>query len=202
MNIKEPLFKQAFGSTWETLPTVFQKRYMNRPFSNDTNSVAGKMDIKFSNIMRLFLPIFRLFNVLVPYQGHNIPVNVDFKSNVNTDRISLIRTFYFPNKKPYLFNSNMQVISQNDVIEHMAFGLGWRTNYFYNGTKVVMQHKAYVMNILGYFIPLPLEIFVGKGHAEEEMIDENTYRVTMVMTHPLFGLLYTYTGDFSFKRDD
>ena len=94
----------------------------------------------------------------------------------------------------------MQIMCGNEVIERMAFGMGWRTHYFYDGKKVVMQHKNYVITLLGYNIPIPLEIFVGKGHAEETMIDDNTYRVTMTMTHRFFGTMYSYTGDFSFTR--
>jgi hypothetical protein len=200
MNKKEQIFKPVFGSTWEKLPPVFQKRYLNRPFSHDISSVEGEMDISFSKTMSYLMPIFRLLHVLVPYKGKNIPVKVDFRSQINSDAVYLDRKFYFPGKQPYEFNSRMQIIKDNEVVERMAFGVGWRTHYFYDGKKIVMQHIGYVWRVLGLNIPLPLEIFVGKGHAEEEVIDDNTYKVTMTMSHPLFGTMYSYSGNFSFKR--
>lgn len=63
-----------------------------------------------------------------------------------------------------------------------------------------MQHKGYVLKIIKWNIPLPIELLIGKGHAEEEVIDDNSYRMTMKMSHPLFGMLYTYSGDFIFTR--
>lgn len=82
----------------------------------------------------------------------------------------------------------------------MSFGMGWRTHYCYDGKKVVMQHKGYVLRVFGLNIPLPLKIFVGIGHAEEEVINDNSYRVTMTMTHSGFGTMYSYSGNFTFIR--
>lgn len=200
MNKQQQIFKSTFGSAWDKLPLVFQKRYMNRSYSNDMITVDGKMDIHFSKIMSCLVPFFRLFHVLVPYQGKNIPVKVDFRSEINSDGVYLDRKFYFPGKSPYAFNSCMQVIKDSDVVKRMSFGMGWRTHYFYDGKKVVMQHKGYVWRVFGLNIPIPLEIFVGKGHAEEEVIDDNSYRVTMTMIHPWFGMMYSYSGNFTFTR--
>jgi hypothetical protein len=173
---------------------------MNRPYSNDITTVEGEMDIHFSKAMSCLMPFFRLFHVLVPYQGKNIPVKVDFRSQIDSDAVCLDRKFYFSGKPPYEFNSCMHVIKDSDVVERMSFGMGWRTHYFYDGKKVVMQHKGYVLRVFGLNIPIPLNIFVGIGHAEEEVIDDNSYRVTMTMTHPWFGTMYSYSGNFTFIR--
>ncbi len=90
--MKEQLFKSVFGSAWDKLPPVFQKRYMNRSFSNDITSVEGKMDINFSKTMSCLIPIFRLLHVLVPYKGKNIPVKVDFRSQINSAAVFLGRS--------------------------------------------------------------------------------------------------------------
>jgi hypothetical protein len=200
MNKAEPAFKSIFGSAWDALPPVFKKRYMNRSYSNDISTVEGTMDIHFSKFMAFFMPIFRLFHVLVPYAGNNIPVKVDFRSEMDSDGIWLYRKFYFPNKQPYEFNSRMQIIKNNEVVERMAFGFGWRTHYFYDGKKLIMQHKAYVIKIFGVYIPMPFEMIIGKGYAEETVIDDNTYKVDMIISHPWFGTMYRYEGNFHFTR--
>lgn len=199
MHNAEPIFKTIFGSQWESLPPVFHKRYANRPFNNDIHTVQGIMDIDFSRGMACFMPFFRLFNILVPYQGKDIPVTVNFCSKPDSSELFINRQFNFPGKAPYEFYSSVKATQLNEAIEMMGFGLGWRMRYFYDGKKVVMQHKGYVWQILGFNIPLPLEIFIGKSYAEEEMIDDNTYRITMTITHALFGRMYNYTGVFSFK---
>ena len=197
--MKDPAFKLVFGSEWEKLPPVFQKRYMNRAFSDDVIAVQGEMEIQNSKVMTYFVPFFKLFRVLVPYQGKNIPVKVDFQSSKNSVAVCLDRYFYFPDKKPWAFHSCMYPLGKNDVLERMAFGLGWRTHYFYDGKKVVMQHRGYVLQIFGINIPLPLTIFLGKGYAEEVPIDDDSYQISMTMTHPWWGVLYTYSGQFTFK---
>lgn len=99
MNTKESRFKMVFGSEWNKLPSVFQKRYINRPYSNDITTVEGKMEINYSGLMACLIPFFRLFHVLVPYKGKNIPVKVDFRSEPDSDIVCLDRKFYFPGKK-------------------------------------------------------------------------------------------------------
>lgn len=198
--MNEQIFKSVFTSTWDKLPPALQKRYGNRPYSNDITTVEGKMDINFSKVMSCFMPFFKLFHVLVPYKGKNIPVIVNFRSQTDSDALYLDRKFYFPGKPPYQFNSSMHILKDSEVVERMSFGLGWRTHFHYDGKKIVMQHKGYVLQIFGLNIPLPLAVFVGIGHAEEEIIDDNSYRITMTMSHPIFGTLYSYSGSFRFTR--
>lgn len=113
---------------------------------------------------------------------------------------ALIENFIFLVKKPYEFDSRVCALKEHDVVEGMTLGLGWRTNYFYDGSKVVLQHRSYVWRIFDWNIPIPLEIIIGKSNAVEEVIDDNTYRISMIMTHPLFGFMYSYSGDFKFTR--
>jgi hypothetical protein len=64
-----------------------------------------------------------------------------------------------------------------------------------------MQHKGFVLRLFNLNIPLPLTYLFGKIHAEEEMINDFTYRITMTITHPWFGDIYYYAGDFTFTEN-
>lgn len=200
MQNTDPGFKSVFDTTWSDLPPVFLKRYANRPHSNDIATVEGRMEVSFSRFMSCLMPILRLMHILVPYQGNGIPTKVDFRSTTDSEATFLDRTFYFPGKPPYEFNSRVQPLKDNEVIEFMSSGIGWRIHYFYDGEKIIMQHKGYVWRLFGYHLPLPLEILIGKVNTEETVIDENSYRVTMSISHKLFGTLYSYSGDFTFTR--
>lgn len=200
MQSNEPVFKSVFKSTWDNLPPVFQKRYANRPYSNDLATVEGKMEVSFSRLMYCMMPILRLLHILAPYQGKDIPVTVNFCSSPDSEATCLDRKFYFPGKQAYEFNSRVQHIKDSEVVEYMSFGIGWKIHYFYDGMKVIMEHRGYVLNLLGYNIPIPLGLLIGKGHTEETVIDDNSYRVTMTISHKLFGTLYSYAGDFTFTR--
>lgn len=200
MKHQESIFKSIFGTAWNKRPAVFKKRYMNRSFSEDIQTVEGHMDIAFSKGMALLTPVFRLLHILVPYSGKNIPVQVVFRSCPDSDHLYFDRKFYFQTEKPYEFNSCMIPTEDGDVIERMAFGLCWRSHCFYEDQKVVMAHKGYAWRIGRFNIPMPLEIFIGKGCAEETVIDDDSYRITMSLSHPWFGVLYHYSGNFSFKK--
>ena len=195
----EQTFKSIFGAAWRTIPPVFQKRYINRAFSNDISIIEGTMDIHYSKLMSWVIPAFRLLRILAPYKGNNVPVKVSIRSQIDSDAICLDRKFYFTKKRPYEFNARLQMIGSNDVIELMRFGLSWRNHYFYDGKKVVMQHKGYLWRVLGFNIPLPLEIILGRGHAEEIAIDDDTYNLTITMTHALLGPIYRCSGEMKIK---
>lgn len=192
------VFKSLFGPMWGKLPPVFLKRYSNRSCSADIITVEGNMDIHYSKLVVCFIPVMKLLRLLAPYRGKNIPVKVDFRSQQQD--VCIERTFYFPDQEPYSFNSCMHLTADNNVIEYLSYGMGWKSHYFFDGVKIVMQHQSYVLKIFGLAIPLPLSFIIGKGHAEEVLIDDNSYRVTMTITHPLFGELYRYSGDFSLTR--
>jgi hypothetical protein len=200
MQNNKPTFRSVFKTTWDDLPPVFQKRYANRPYSNDLATVEGKMEVSFSRLMSCMMPILRLMHILAPYQGKDIAVKVDFRSTADSDATCLDRKFYFPGKQPYEFNSRVQPIKDSEAIEYMSFGIGWKIHYFYDGVKVIMKHKGYVLKLFGYNIPLPLGLLIGSGYTEETVLDENSYRVAMTISHPLFGALYSYAGDFTFTR--
>jgi len=197
MNNDEPLFKAVFNQHWDNLPEPLLKRYANRPYSNDIITVEGKLNISFSPSMKFFMPLFRLFKVLVPYQGKNIPVTVNFRSKPNSTHIDFERTFYFPGKKPYQFKSYLQPIKADNVVEFVCLGIGWRMKFNYIDDKVVMQHNGYVLNFFGKLIPLPLEFFLGEIYAEEKATSNNSFHMLMKITHPLFATFFEYSGDFA-----
>lgn len=199
MDKSEPLFQSIFGQQWEMLPEALRKRYANRPYSNDVITVEGTLDIYYSPLVALFMPLFRLFNVLVPYQGKNIPILVNFISKPNSPQIYFERTCYFPSKKPHSFFSYQQAIKEDEVIEFMRLGLGWRLKCSYNSEKVKLQHRGYVWKIGGRLIPIPLSFLLGNIYAEEQAISDNSFRMLMTITHPLLGKIYEYGGVFKLK---
>ena len=197
----EPIFKPVFAQQWEILPVALKKRYSNLPYSDDIITVEGKLNISFSKIMYLFIPFFRLFNVLVPYQGNDVPVIVNFKSMPNSSLLHFDRTFYFTGKKPYTFYSYMQHIKENIVVEFVCFKIGWRMKMSYQDGKVLMQHNGYVWNIFGKLLPIPLTFVLGEIYAEEQFESKKSFSMLMKITHPLFGKIFEYGGKFKLMEN-
>ncbi len=198
----ESIFQSVFGQKWHILPDILRKRYSNSSYSNDIITVQGKLDISFPKMMYPFLHFFRLFNILVPYQGNDVPVTVNFRSMPDASILCFDRTFHFPNKKAYQFRSYMQHIKENIVVEFVLLGIGWRMKIHYEDGKVIMQHNGYIWSVFGKLIPIPLSIILGKIYAEEQLESQDSFSMLMHIIHPLFGTIFRYSGKFKLEVDN
>jgi hypothetical protein len=79
----------------------------------------------------------------------------------------------------------------------MRGGLGWRSRYLAHGDHVALEHVGYYWKVGRWLLPMPmLTWFLGRGAAEEEALSDNTFKMWMTVTHPLFGEAYRYEGIF------
>lgn len=196
---KEPIFKSIFGASWGSLPDVMKKHYANRPYTDDEVTVEGALDVMCKAPLTWLAPLMRLMGQIPIYNMKNVSVTVRFISDKNSKAFHFIRSFHFKDVDPYVFHSRMTQVKDNEVIEIMPFGLGWKMLYIWDGQKVVLQHRGYVLHIFGHFIPMPLTFLMGKGYAEEIAIDENTFDMVTHITHPWWGKNYEYKGRFKIK---
>ncbi len=193
MTISEPIFKQVFADHWATLPVVMQKHYLHHPYSKMVVTVKGQLDIKATGLFKILLPVCKLFHILVPYTGLDIPVTVYLRSQENSPALYFDRTFYVPEKNPCRFQSSMLPIKDNIVVEFIFMGIGWRTAYAVDGNKVMLKHSGYVMRLFGKLIPLPITFLLGQINVEKEALSDDEFSMRMTMSHMLFGE-YSYSG--------
>lgn len=192
----EPIFKSVFGKSWSDLPSVMRKHYANRPYTDDRIVVKGTLDVMCAGPIKLLAPLMKLMGQIPAHNEKVVPVTVQFESDRDTKAFHFKRTFNFKNKKHYVFRSWMVQIKDNEVIEVMPFGLGWRMLYAWDGEKVVLTHRGYTLRIFGHFVPVPLTWFMGRGYAEEIAVDDNTFDMATHITHSLWGKVYEYKGRF------
>jgi len=187
-----PIFKPIFGASWQALPPVMQKHYAVRKGGDDTVVVKGSLDVKIAWPVRI---VSRLLGVLVPYSGDKVPVTVTFTSTPNGS-FQFDRAFAFADKPVHHFRSIMQPAGGDEVIEWMGYGVGWRCAYGWDGAKVILAHRGYVLRLFGRCLPLPLELLLGKGYAEETPISDTRFAMWTHTRHPLFGKMFRYGGEF------
>lgn len=195
----ESIFKSVFGESWGDLPVVFKRHYANRPYTNDETVVEGHLDVTCRQPLLLLGPVMRLMGQIPACNEQRVPVTVRFQSDQDSRSFHFARTFNFKNVRPYSFHSRMVQLKDNEVIEIMRFGLGWKMLYLWDGEKVVLQHRGYALCLFGHFIPVPLTLLMGKGYAEEITVDENTFDMITHITHPWWGKVYEYKGRFTLK---
>ncbi len=193
MRPQTPLFSDILGDKWQQLPPALRDHYLVRQNSNDEVTVAGKLDVKVKPWVGLMAG---LSGMLVPYSGTDIPVTVKFNCAPPGNALRFTRTFYFPGKKPIQFVSRMVSVGNNELIEFMNFGFGWRFHLDWKEERLILSHRGYVWRIFGLTIPMPFSLFLGKGFAEEKAIAEKQFSMWTHTTHPIFGKPFGYKGSF------
>lgn len=149
---------------------------------------------------RLVAPLLRLSGTLVPIAGRDIPVTVTFRSEADSEAFCFDREFRFPAREAYRFRSVMIPVGGNEVIEWMPIGLGWRAAFSWADGQVRLEHRGYAIRLFGKVFPFPLEVLFGRAEAQEQAINESTFRMEMTIRHGLLGTIYGYSGTFRIKE--
>ncbi len=196
-----PIFADIFVEQWDSLPPALKAHYANRPFSNDRVTVTGRLTIRMGSLLRLTSPLLRALSMLTPWPGDNVACSVTFLSEPGSNAFIFERRFDFPGRAPYVFRSKMIPQGPHEVIEYMAFGIGWRCGYVYEDGQVLLRHRGYVWHLFGVNLPLSWlgELVLGRGDAFEAATDDQSFRMCMTLSGGLFGRLaaYSYEGEFS-----
>ena len=193
-----PIFADVFADQWDNLPPVMKAHYANRPFSHDRVTVEGRLDVHIHPLMKPFAPLMAALGLLAPWAGEDVPCTVQFLSQADGNAFIFNRQFRFPGRKSYPFRSELVAKGPHDVVEYMRCGIGWRCGYSFDGGRVVLAHKGYVVRLFGRDVPLPgAGLIVGRGEAFEEATSDASFSMFMALNHPLFGRLYSYGGTFT-----
>ena len=200
MSPSEPIFRPVFGDAWDSLPPAIRKHYANRADVNERITVDGHLDIACSPLFCLFRKLHWWLGNVPPVNEKNVPVTVHFDSKEGCDGFYFNRIFHFKDRKPYTFRSCMRRQRGSDVVEIMNFGICWKVRYGWENGKVILSHRGFGIRILGYILPLPITVLVGKGEAEEIALSDDAFAMQATLTHSLWGKLYEYKGRFAFRE--
>ncbi len=194
----DPIFKSIFQGSWDELPPVMLKHYANRPFCDDVSIVEGELDV----MCRWYLkPFLHLFNTVPPYTQNDVPVTVSFTSQPQNAGFGFERVFHFEGIPAVKFHSRMFHRGGSEIMELMQFGICWHSNYSWDGTNVTLTHKGYSLRIGQRNLKLPITWLIGRGDAIETPIDDNSFSMGVMLTHPILGKIYSYEGTFSVVKE-
>jgi len=202
MTNTDPIFKQILGDKWNELGKVIQDHYFLKPYSDNYICVTGEMDeIYHSNIAKLLIPFGLIFGAIVPYKDTNVPIEVHYNSNPDNSKLYWDRIFKFKNRKAFHFKSVMEQQSENEVIEFVRFGIGLKLALTVKNGALIFNDKGYVWRLFGIKIPIPINLLFGNAYIEERPIDDTHFSMKMLIKHPLFGVLFRYSGLFTFTNN-
>ena len=198
MDSVEPVLKQALGSEWSALAPVIQAHYGLTPFTDEQVRLKGNMDgVFYSWVVSPFVHLAALAGAMVPYRGHDVPIEAVNYSMPGKPDYFWRRTFFFPGKKPYEFLSRMICTGAGELTEYIRFGLGLRLHVSVKNGGLIEKELGYVWRLGKRSIPIPVNVFLGRSYVEEMPISDSEYQMRWVITHPLLGETFAYSGRFS-----
>lgn len=199
-NNNDPIFKQILGTQWDELGPVIRNHYFLKPYSEDYICVKGEMDeIYHSLVAKLLIPFGLLFGAIVPYNRKNIPIDVHYNSKPDSEKLYWDRVFKLSPTKNFHFKSHMEQQSANEVIEYVRFGVGMRLLVSAEEGALIFKDNGYVWKIFGVNIPIPMNLLFGNAYIEERPIDDENFSMKMIIKHPIFGVMFRYSGRFTFS---
>lgn len=183
------LMQRALGEDWDKLPPALQAHYR---FGTTTDT--GHMDIEYPRFMQPFLSALRIFGALVNRSGSQV-VTVVEKSVVG-ERQYWRRTMTYPDGKMVHFNSVWISAGHGQIIEFVNPVLGLQLAPYVTASRLHYRGVRFVMNLGLLLLPIPEWLVLGHTTIVEEAVDETHFAMDFRLTHPLFGQVFRYSGEF------
>lgn len=183
------LMQRALGAEWDKLPSALKAHYRF-----GTTVDTGHMDIEYPKFMQPLLSMLRIVGALVDRSGRNIPTSVE-KSVVGECQFWR-RTIAYPNGRVVHFNSYWVSAGGNEVIEYVNPYLGLKMAPWVEDDRLHYRGVHFVVKLGPVLIPMPEWLVLGHTTILEKAIDETHFEMDFRLTHPVFGQVFRYSGQF------
>ncbi len=183
------LMQQVLGKEWEQLPPALQAHY-----TQSTNKDVGMLDIEYPRFMQLYLNLISMFGALINQRGKRVPTIVQKWMEGKTQHWK--RTTRFDNGKEVIFQSRWELAGANELIEYINPFMGLRMAVKVNEGKLYYRGICLVLKLGHVLLPIPEWLVLGHTTIEEIALDETHFAMDFKLRHPIFGLIYRYTGEF------
>lgn len=183
------LMQQALGADWEKLPSALQAHYR---FGTTTDT--GAMDIEYPRFMQPCLSVLRVVGALVNRAGRRVSTVVE--KSVVGDRQYWRRTITYPDGKVVRFNSFWVAAGGNQVIEFVNPVLGLQMAAHVEDGRLHYRGVRLVVKLGPALLPIPEWLVLGRTTIVEVAVDDTHFAMDFRLTHPLFGQVFRYSGEF------
>lgn len=179
----------ALGDDFAKLPPALRAHYLPGATRD-----SGWLDITFPTWMRPWLRLLHRFGALVPRAGQGVATVVD--KRVIGERQYWQRRIRFADGETVCFDSIWESAESGTVIEYVnpILGLQMRPNVV--GDRLHYQGVRFVARVWRWRLPIPEWLLLGHTTIVEQALDDRRFAMDFRLTHPLFGEVFRYRGEF------
>jgi hypothetical protein len=195
--------KSQLGDQWYKLHPNIQQRFGREPVLGQATIYEGSMQIMRRSFMGwLFACLTRVIgNPLSSYQGTNVPMEVALFKKPNREGVYWQRSYFIPNKKPYVVVSSKQESKAGEMQECVGGGFGMKLNVYAEGQNLHFKSYQYFWKVLKYRINVPHWLTPGQTHVIHKDLGDGRFTYTISMTHRILGETFYQHGTFRCKGD-
>lgn len=183
------LMQTLLDASWDQLPPGLQAHYQGFGSRED-----GYLTIEYPRLMQPYLSFLRLFGALINRAEQRVATRVT-KQEID-GQCYWRRIMTFGDGRQMEFNSRCVREADNQLLEYvnpwMALRMSMKVingELFYEGLNLIIQ--------LGKLqIPIPEWLVLGHTTIRETALDDRRFVMDFRMTHPWFGEVYRYAGEF------
>lgn len=182
--------RQALGAKWVQLPATLKAHYRD-----GRTRECGVLEVMFPRAMRPVWWLLSRFGALVDRPGGNIATTVLRHSVPEGQRWE--RRLRYPDGGECTFHSTWQHTAHGTIVDFVNPFLGLELAPDVVGEALHYRGVAFVLKVGAWCVALPRWLTPGQAFIVERSVDANHYAMDFRLVHPLFGLLFRYSGVFA-----
>lgn len=183
------IMQQALGADWEKLPAALQAHYRF-----GTTLDVGRMDIEYPRFMQPFLSLLRRLGALVDRRGKDVSTVV-VKSVIDKKQLWR-RTLTYETGQSIRFDTFWVSAGADQLIEFVNPVLGLQMAVRVEDGCLHYRGVRFVARLGPFLLPIPEWLALGHTTIVEAARDEKRFVMDFRLTHPLFGQVFRYSGEF------
>ena len=192
--------KHQLGPRWFDLHPNIQARFDREPQGGEVITYEGIMhDIRRSRMGWLFAVLTRVIgNPLTPLAGREVPMEVALSRHA-VSGVSWQRTYFYPQRKPYVVTSVKRESKKGEMTECVGGGFGMKLAVSAQNGELHFESYRYFWQLGDIVVPLPHWLSPGKTHVIHKDLGGGDFNFTISMVHRQLGETFYQTGTFRRK---
>ena len=186
-----PIMQKALGDQWHDLPLVLQRHYMTH---SKISCEVGWLTIDYPRWLQWPSNALKMLGALVNRRAVEVPTTV-CKRRLGEVQLWQ-RSCIFADGQEIKFSSRMTYAGGKQIIEYVNSLLGVRMEVHTEQGHLYYRGVSYVLKLGRFSLNIPNALALGMVSIEELAIDDEHFSMDFQLRHPLFGLLYQYSGRF------